>query len=124
MIDIKIPSIGESINEVTIAEWLKKDGDYVEEDEVICELESEKASFELNAEKSGILHISVAAGEDAQVGQTVAQIDESAQAPAGDSPKEEETQAEEPSASEQPEAKEETTSEPEPPAAAGKGVIE
>ena len=55
MLDIKVPTIGESISEATLAKWLKKDGDYVERDEVICELESEKATFELNAEQAGTL---------------------------------------------------------------------
>ena len=51
MIDIKVPTVGESINEVTLVKWIKNDGDYVERDEVIAELESEKATFEINAEK-------------------------------------------------------------------------
>jgi 2-oxoglutarate dehydrogenase E2 component (dihydrolipoamide succinyltransferase) len=55
-VEIKVPTVGESINEVTLTKWIKKDGDYVERDEVIAELESEKATFEINAEKAGILH--------------------------------------------------------------------
>ena len=55
MIDIKVPTVGESINEVTLVKWLKKDGDYVQRDEVLAELESEKATFEVNAEKAGVL---------------------------------------------------------------------
>ena len=55
MIEIKVPTVGESINEVTLIKWLKKDGDYVERDEVIAELESEKATFEVNAEQAGVL---------------------------------------------------------------------
>ncbi|MGZ5221456.1 MAG: biotin/lipoyl-containing protein, partial [Chitinophagaceae bacterium] len=55
MIEIKVPTVGESINEVTLLKWTKKDGDYVNRDEVIAELESEKATFEVNAEKAGIL---------------------------------------------------------------------
>ena len=55
MIDIKVPTVGESINEVTLLKWTKNDGDYVERDEVIAELESEKATFEVNAEKAGVL---------------------------------------------------------------------
>ena len=47
--EIKVPVVGESITEVTIAQWMKSDGDFVEMDEVICEMESEKATFELNA---------------------------------------------------------------------------
>ncbi len=54
IIEIKVPTVGESISEVTIAKWLKKDGDIVKQDEVLCEMESEKATFELNAEKPGV----------------------------------------------------------------------
>ena len=55
MIEIKVPTVGESISEVTLIKWVKNDGDYVERDEVIAELESEKATFEVNAEKAGKL---------------------------------------------------------------------
>lgn len=81
MIDIKVPPIGESISEATIAKWLKKDGEYVERDEVICELESEKASFELNAEEAGVLKIQAKEGDTVKIGEAIAQIDENAQAP-------------------------------------------
>lgn len=81
MIDIKVPPIGESISEATIAKWLKKDGEYVERDEVICELESEKASFELNAEEAGVLKIQAKEGDTVKIGKAVAQIDENAKAP-------------------------------------------
>lgn len=87
MIDIKVPPVGESITEATIAKWLKKDGEYVERDEVICELESEKASFELNAEEAGVLKIQAKEGDTVKIGDAIAQIDESAQAP---SPKKDE----------------------------------
>ena len=53
---VKVPTVGESISEVTIAKWNKKDGEYVNADELLCELESDKATFELNAETAGILH--------------------------------------------------------------------
>ena len=82
MIDITVPQIGESINEATIAKWVKQDGDYVTRDEMICELESEKASFELNAEEAGILRIKAQEGDVVQVGAVIAQIDETAEAPA------------------------------------------
>ena len=55
MIDIKVPTVGESISEVTLLKWVKNSGDYVERDEVIAELESEKATFEVNAEQAGTL---------------------------------------------------------------------
>lgn len=75
--EIKVPSVGESINEVTIAKWLKSDGDFVEMDEVICEMESEKATFELNAEVAGHLKIKVNEGETVKVGETICTLEES-----------------------------------------------
>lgn len=80
MIDITVPTIGESINEATISKWMKQDGDYVQRDEVICELESEKASFELNAEQAGILKTKVAEGDTVEIGQVIGTIDEKAEA--------------------------------------------
>src|ERR1700712_4828634 len=81
MIEIKVPTVGESINEVTLIKWLKKDGDYVDRDEVLAELESEKATFEVNAEKAGILKTSAKEGDTLNIGDTLAQIDESAAKP-------------------------------------------
>ncbi len=75
MIDIKIPTVGESITEVTIAEWMKADGDAVEMDEVIAELESDKATFELTAEQAGTLQIIAQAGETVEVGAVVCKIE-------------------------------------------------
>ncbi|WP_303309969.1 2-oxoglutarate dehydrogenase complex dihydrolipoyllysine-residue succinyltransferase [Hymenobacter sp. BT730] len=73
-LEIKIPAVGESITEVTIAKWLKKDGETVKRDEVIAELESDKATFELPAEKDGVLHIHVAEGETIGIGTVIASI--------------------------------------------------
>lgn len=83
MIDIKVPTVGESINEVTLVKWLKNDGDYVERDEVIAELESEKATFEVNAEKAGILKTVGKEGDTLNIGDVLAQIDETAAKPEG-----------------------------------------
>lgn len=83
MIEIKVPTVGESINEVTLVKWLKNDGDYVERDEVIAELESEKATFELNAERAGVLKTVGKEGDTLNIGDTVAQIDETAPKPEG-----------------------------------------
>ena len=83
MIEIKVPTVGESINEVTLVKWLKNDGDYVERDEVIAELESEKATFELNAEQAGVLKTVGKEGDTLNIGDTVAQIDETAAKPEG-----------------------------------------
>lgn len=87
MIDIKVPTVGESINEVTLVKWLKNDGDYVERDEVIAELESEKATFEVNAEKAGVLKTVGKEGDTLNIGDVLAQIDETAAKPEGAAPK-------------------------------------
>ncbi len=81
MIDIKVPSVGESISEVTLLKWTKKEGDYVDRDEVIAELESEKATFEVNAEKAGTLKRLAAEGDTILIGSVLAQIDETAEKP-------------------------------------------
>jgi 2-oxoglutarate dehydrogenase E2 component (dihydrolipoamide succinyltransferase) len=83
-IELKIPSVGESITQVTISSWLKADGDYVEMDEAVAELESDKATVELNAEKSGILKILVEEGTDVEIGAVVASIDTDVVAPKKD----------------------------------------
>lgn len=88
-IEIKIPSVGESINEVTLVKWLKKDGDMVQQDELLCELESEKATFELNAEKPGKLKTLVPENTVLKIGDTVAKIDTSVSAGAVPQQKEE-----------------------------------
>lgn len=82
MTDIKVPAVGESISEVTLLKWLKKDGEYVERDEVIAELESEKATFEVNAEKAGIIKLAaIKEGDSIKIGELLASIDESAVQP-------------------------------------------
>ncbi len=82
-LEIKVPTVGESITEVTVAQWLKKDGDYVQMDEVICELESDKATFELNAEAAGVLKTMAGEGDTVAVGAVICSIDTTAKAPAG-----------------------------------------
>ncbi|MFN6358298.1 MAG: biotin/lipoyl-containing protein, partial [Bacteroidota bacterium] len=82
-LEIKVPTVGESISEVTIARWNKKDGDYVEMDELLCELESDKATFELNAEAAGVLTRKGNEGDTIKVGDIIAMIDTSATKPAG-----------------------------------------
>jgi 2-oxoglutarate dehydrogenase E2 component (dihydrolipoamide succinyltransferase) len=83
MIDIKVPAVGESISEVTLVKWLKDDGQWVDRDEVIAELESEKATFEVNAEKAGALKTVGKEGDTLKIGDIVAQIDDTAPKPAG-----------------------------------------
>jgi len=74
---MKVPVIGESINEVTLSQWLKKNGDFVKIDEAICEFESDKATLEFPAEASGkLIHIA-AEGDDLEIGALVARIDTS-----------------------------------------------
>jgi 2-oxoglutarate dehydrogenase E2 component (dihydrolipoamide succinyltransferase) len=79
---IKVPPVGESISEVTLSQWIKKDGDYVEMDEVIAELESDKATFELTAEKAGILKTIASEGDTLPIGAPVCSIEEGGQAAA------------------------------------------
>ena len=81
-IEIKVPSVGESINEVTLTKWIKNDGDWVDRDEVIAELESEKATFEINAEKAGILHTIAKENDTLKIGDVVSTIDDAAGKPA------------------------------------------
>ena len=87
MIDIKVPTVGESINEVTLLKWTKKDGDYVERDEVIAELESEKATFEVNAEKAGVIKLEdIKEGDSIKIGDKLASIDDKASKPSNGKP--------------------------------------
>lgn len=120
MIDIKIPTVGESISEVTLVKWIKKDGDYVQRDEVIAELESEKATFEVNAEQAGVLHTVGNEGDTLNIGDVVARIDEAATKSSGLNSKQTDAA---PVAAAKP--AEEKTSTPAPAAvAAGKGLID
>jgi 2-oxoglutarate dehydrogenase E2 component (dihydrolipoamide succinyltransferase) len=80
-IEIKVPTVGESISEVTLVKWLKKDGEYANRDEVIAELESEKATFELNAEQAGAIKIIAAEGDTLKIGDIVCSIDTDAVKP-------------------------------------------
>ena len=81
-IEIKVPTVGESINEVTLVKWLKKDGEYANRDEVIAELESEKATFEINAEQAGTLKIIAQEGDTLKIGDLICSIDTDAAKPA------------------------------------------
>ncbi|MGY8915793.1 MAG: biotin/lipoyl-containing protein, partial [Flavobacteriales bacterium] len=83
ILEMKVPSPGESITEVEIAEWLVKDGDYVEKDQAIAEVDSDKATLELPAEESGIITLKAEVGDAVAVGAVVCLIDTSAEKPAG-----------------------------------------
>jgi len=74
-IQVKVPAVGESISEVTIANWLKQDGDAVKVDEVIAELESDKATFELTAQNEGILKIVHQKGDTVPIGEVICEIE-------------------------------------------------
>lgn len=83
ILEMKVPSPGESITEVEIATWLVKDGDYVEKDQPIAEVDSDKATLELPAEQSGVITLKADEGEVVQVGQVVCLIDMDAAKPEG-----------------------------------------
>ncbi|WP_115462708.1 2-oxoglutarate dehydrogenase complex dihydrolipoyllysine-residue succinyltransferase [Winogradskyella aurantiaca] len=84
ILEMKVPSPGESITEVEIAEWLVQDGDYVEKDQAIAEVDSDKATLELPAEASGTITLKAEEGDAVAVGEVVCLIDTSAEAPAGE----------------------------------------
>jgi len=134
MIEIKVPTVGESISEVTLLKWLKKDGEYVDRDDVIAELESEKATFEVNAEQSGVIKLIANEGDTLNIGAVLANIDEKAKTPSAapssnglkrpqvieqnePAPKPEDTTP-------QPETKAEPVAESTPVKPSGKGIIE
>ena len=83
ILEMRVPSPGESITEVEIATWLVKDGDYVEKDQAIAEVDSDKATLELPAEESGIITLKAEEGDAVEVGQVVCLIDTSAKKPEG-----------------------------------------
>ncbi len=86
VLEMKVPSPGESISEVEIAQWLVSDGDYVEKDQTIAEVDSDKETLELPAEASGTITLKAADGDVVKVGQVVCLIDTSAERPAGSAP--------------------------------------
>ena len=87
ILEMKVPSPGESISEVEIAEWLVKDGDYVEKDQTIAEVDSDKATLDLPAEQSGVITLKASEGDAVEVGAVVCLIDTSAKAPKVDAKK-------------------------------------
>jgi 2-oxoglutarate dehydrogenase E2 component (dihydrolipoamide succinyltransferase) len=90
-LEMKVPSPGESISEVEIAEWLVKDGDYVEKDQTIAEVDSDKATLELPAEEAGIITLKAEEGDEVEVGAVVCLIDTEAEKPAEDNDEESDT---------------------------------
>ena len=114
IVEMKVPTIGESITEVTLSQWLIADGDYVELDQPICEFESDKATLEFPAEAAGKLIHVAAEDNDLEIGAIVAKIDTSVAKPAGGADKTPAPKAEEPKK----EAPTESTPAPTPPAPA------
>jgi 2-oxoglutarate dehydrogenase E2 component (dihydrolipoamide succinyltransferase) len=86
VLEMKVPSPGESISEVEIASWLVSDGDWVEKDQAIAEIDSDKATLELPAEDAGIISLKAKEGDTIAVGDVVCHIDTSAKRPAGSAP--------------------------------------
>jgi len=93
ILEMKVPSPGESITEVEIAEWLVQDGDYVEKDQAIAEVDSDKATLELPAEESGIITLKAEEGDAVAVGEVVCLIDTSAKKPEGAAKEETKTES-------------------------------
>jgi 2-oxoglutarate dehydrogenase E2 component (dihydrolipoamide succinyltransferase) len=106
-LDIKIPTVGESITEVVIANWRKKDGETVKMNEVLVELESDKASFELQAEGEGVLHITAKEGDTVAIGAVIGMLD-------GGNGSTPQPETEQPEPQKQPEPEEKETPKPEP----------
>ncbi|BBM86742.1 2-oxoglutarate dehydrogenase complex dihydrolipoyllysine-residue succinyltransferase [Candidatus Uabimicrobium amorphum] len=99
-VEVKVPAVGESITEVTIYKWLKQSGDFVDADEIICEVETDKATLELTSEKSGELTCKVEEGATCSIGDIIAVVDtekqgKKAAAPASDDKKDETASASE-----------------------------
>ena len=98
-VDVKVPSVGESVTEALLAQWYKEDGDYVRKDEALFVIETDKVTLEVTAEAEGVLHIKVDAGETVKIDAVVATIDTEAEAeaeegPSGDKKKKEEASSE------------------------------
>ncbi|NBB89467.1 MAG: 2-oxoglutarate dehydrogenase complex dihydrolipoyllysine-residue succinyltransferase [Bacteroidetes bacterium] len=79
VVEMKVPTVGESVTEVTLSEWMVKEGDYVEMDQPICEFESDKATLEFPAEAAGVIEFVASEGDDLEIGDLVAKIDTSAE---------------------------------------------
>ena len=110
-LEMKVPSPGESITEVEIAQWLVEDGDYVEKDQAIAEVDSDKATLELPAEASGIITLKAEEGDAVAVGAVVCLIDTDAPKPGGDNKSSDSSDKEEKKEADKAEAKSEKSEE-------------
>lgn len=126
ILEMKVPSPGESITEVEIAEWLVQDGDYVEKDQAIAEVDSDKATLELPAEASGTITLKAEEGDAVEVGAIVCLIDTSAEKPEGssDAPAKEEAKTEAPKEDVKPVATESKTYATGTPSPAAKKILD
>ena len=126
ILEMKVPSPGESITEVEIAEWLVQDGDYVEKDQAIAEVDSDKATLELPAEASGTITLKAEEGDAVEVGAIVCLIDTSAEKPEGssDAPAKEEAMTEAPKEDVKPVATESKTYATGTPSPAAKKILD
>ena len=127
ILEMKVPSPGESITEVEIAEWLVQDGDYVEKDQAIAEVDSDKATLELPAEQSGIITLKAEEGDAVEVGQVVCLIDTSAAKPEGgaaEAPKEKVEEAPKPAEPAKPVVEEKTSYATGTPSPAAKKILD
>lgn len=122
VLEMKVPSPGESITEVEIASWLVQDGDYVEKDQAIAEVDSDKATLELPAEESGIITLKAEEGDTVAVGQVVCLIDTSAAKPEGASESKTEEQSKEAPKAEEPKKEEPKKEEAKPAATYASGT--
>ncbi len=111
-LEMKVPSPGESITEVEIAQWLVEDGDYVEKDQAIAEIDSDKATLELPAEASGVITRKAEEGDAVAVGEVVCLIDTEAEKPGGSDDDSDKKKESEDKDSDKPEAKTEKPSKP------------
>ncbi len=107
VIDLKVPSVGESITEVTLSDWLVDDGDYVKMDQIICEFESDKATLEFPSEAAGKISLVASEGDDLEIGAVVAKLDTSA-VPSGEGSEDEAKTETEPETKAESEEKAET----------------
>lgn len=112
-LEMKVPSPGESITEVEVAQWLVSSGDYVEKDQVIAEIDSDKATLELTAEESGKITLKKEEGDTVKVGEVICMIDTDAKAPEKAAVKEEKKEDKKEETSSKPESKSESASRPE-----------
>ena len=121
MIDIRVPSVGESVSSGILAVWLKKDGEFVQEGDELFELETDKATMAIPSPATGVLHVSIAEGKEVDIDSVVGQVDETASADAASPSKKESKAPEESSGKQGPAA--DASAPPQPPASVGESAL-